>query len=129
MGKFKAQVKEIDGEKWIKFDSKFEEKRYFYGNIIMAICGIALMIFMFGLGYVLFTHLDEITDNPFVYGLSKIAEGGVEGYCSCTFIGEAGVKYKPFWANSTSWGYEDNSMDLSKLLYENKSFNWSSYNE
>ena len=96
--KFKAQTKMVDGEKWIKFDSKFEERRYFHGNLIMLVLGLLVIVFMIILGFVLATHLTELKENPLVYGLSKL---DVETFCSCRT--EQG--FKDFWVNSTNWGY------------------------
>ena len=68
--KFKAQFKEIDGEKWFKFDNEFERIRYYHGNVIVICLAICMLISMVILFSYIFNHVEEIKKNPFVYGLS-----------------------------------------------------------
>lgn len=96
--KFKIKSQFINGEKWIKFDKAYDEKRYFYGNIIMLILGILIILFMGWLSYYVLTHVDELKENPLVYGLSKL---NMETYCTCTILEG---NYAGFWVNATHIG-------------------------
>jgi hypothetical protein len=96
--KFKIKSQIIDGEKWIKFDKAYDEKRYFYGNLIMLSLSILVILFMVWLTYYTLTHVDELTKNPLVYGLAQL---DVETYCTCTVLEG---NYADFWVNSTHIG-------------------------
>lgn len=96
--KFKIQSKIIDGEKWIKFDKNYDEKRYFYGNIIMLVFSVLTIIFVICGAYYTLNHINELTENPLVYGLSQL---DVEVYCTCNALNG---HYAGFWVNSTNIG-------------------------
>lgn len=62
--KIKVKTKEIDGEKWIKFDSKFDKVRYYYGNLITVIFIIVLILLGITLFFIIFKYVALIKANP-----------------------------------------------------------------
>jgi len=60
----KPEWKEIEGEKWFKFNSKYDRVRYFYGNILT----LALIIVLIVLGVLIFYYvghnLNLLKSNP-----------------------------------------------------------------
>jgi len=115
--KFKVEKKEIEGETWYKFNKEYERIRYYRGNLIMAILGILTILFMIFLTYYVLTNVNELTENPLVYGLSKL---DVETICQCNILDE---QYIDFWVNSTHISlYEETTpllQDYSTELFKN----------
>jgi len=64
MRKIKIQTKVIDGEEYFKFDSKYEEFRYFYGNLLTLILIIVLVVLGIVLLTVVFKHIELLKTNP-----------------------------------------------------------------
>ena len=98
MRPIKVKEKNIDGETWIKFNSEFDRKRYFYGNLLT----VVLIIVMLILGGLLFTYMffnvNELKANPFVYGANQMKG---EVYCNC--MQETEDKIYNFKFNKTAW--------------------------
>ena len=60
----KLEWKEIDGKKWFKFNKKFNEKKYQYGNLLTLIF-ILVLIALGGILYpIIMNHLDLLQTNP-----------------------------------------------------------------
>jgi len=64
MRKIKIQTKVIEGEEYFKFDNKYEEFRYFYGNLLTLILIIVLIVLGVVLLTVVFKHIDLLKTNP-----------------------------------------------------------------
>ena len=91
--KFKVEKKEIEGETWYKFNKEYERIRYYHGNLIIGILGILTILFMIFLTYYVLTHVEELTENPLIYGANAL-----DVYCNC-FNYEKGTS---IFVNSTS---------------------------
>ncbi len=98
--KFKAEFKEIDGEKYFKFNNEFDRIRYYHSNLILVSLAIVMISMMALLLMFVFNHVDEMQTNPFVYGLSKLE---VETQCVCI---PDDPNYRTFFVNSTEWWME-----------------------
>lgn len=61
-------------------------------------CTIALIVFLSGAMFFMFSYLNELSDSPFVIGAQKTAQssGADDVYCSCQLIGLANKDLYPF---------------------------------
>ena len=60
----KPEWKEIDGEKWFKFNKKYDEVRYFHGNILTIILIAVLIILGILLFYYVGLNINVLKSNP-----------------------------------------------------------------
>lgn len=100
MKQMKVQWKEIDGERWFKFNNDFDRFKYIYGHLL----GIALLLFLIGLTisfyFVVYQHKDAYI-NPFTYGAERMEEiNNKQVTCDCL------VGFKKFYFNSTSFWFD-----------------------
>jgi hypothetical protein len=56
--------KEIDGERWFKFNSNYDKLRYFYGNILTLILVIVLIVLGILIFYYVGHNLALLKSNP-----------------------------------------------------------------
>lgn len=99
MKKKRIEKREIDGETWIKFNSEYDEFTYYWG-IYLTILLIVILLFGGGLLFwYMYTNLELIKANPFVYGADRM-HGQV--FCDCFETRESG-KVFGFQFNDTDW--------------------------
>ena len=58
------QTRRINGELWFKFNRKFEEFKYRFGNFLTILLIVLLVIMGLGLGYIIMTYIDLLKTNP-----------------------------------------------------------------
>lgn len=62
--RFKVETKEIEGKTWIKFNSKYDQFRYYYGNLVAVVAIIVLIVLGILLLSFIFKNIDLLKTNP-----------------------------------------------------------------
>ena len=78
----KVEWKEIEGEKWFKFNSKFDHFKYFYGHWVSIILFIIVIISIIWVGSYIYKNKVAFFENPLAYGIEQIEEK-TESWISC----------------------------------------------
>lgn len=107
MRKIKVETKEINGETWFKFNSKFDKIRYYKSNLITGILIIVLIALGLTIVLTVWRNIEELKANPFVYGASKM--GNVDCQCSQTF--DSG-KATFFFNDTNFWVLKENFKEI-----------------
>ena len=91
-----TQWKEIDGEKWFKFNSKYDHFRYFWSNTFTLVLIVLLVMMMLYAYY----NIEIIKKQPLTYYAEKASEiAGENLFFVCNQNGDFD---KEFRFNSTS---------------------------
>lgn len=94
-----VQWKEIDGEKWFRFDKNRDYWRYFYSNLLTTIFIILLIAMMV---YAYFS-VEAIKTTPFIYGAQKnFKRTGESLTCQCIQGDVNAIPQKKFYFNETN---------------------------
>lgn len=84
MKKNKAEWKEINGEKWFKFDNGLNELKHMYGNLIGMAILILFIIFVTLFYFKIFNHLEAFQEDPLIFGAARLEDYYDESVsCSC----------------------------------------------
>ena len=105
----KVESKEIDGETWFKFNDKFDQTKYFYGNILTVLLIIVLVTLGSTLFYYMYSNVQELKGNPFIYAANRI-----RGDVSCSCIEFRNDQMFNFEFNKSTWW---NSRDPTTPFY------------
>jgi hypothetical protein len=81
----KPEWKEIDGEKWFKFNSSFDKLKYFYGHIISFFMIIFLLIACVYFYFEIYKQKEAFYTNPLIHGAEDINNQN-NGIMSCQCI-------------------------------------------
>jgi len=90
------ELKEIEGIKYIKFDSNFEVFRYRFGIFVNIFLILFLLCFGSFTTYYLIHNKEAFYGNPFIYGAKRM-----DASCTCFTTKGLGI---PFMFNATSFG-------------------------
>lgn len=66
------EFKEIEGIKYFKFNSKFEEFKYKFHTVIMIVLFLLVICFMMFTMIFIYRNAEAFYQNPFVFGASKM---------------------------------------------------------
>jgi len=79
-----VEWRESEGEKWFKFNSKFDNFKYFYGHWLSIILFILVILGCIFAGSYIYKNKVAFFENPLVYGAKQIGEKN-DGlvYCDC----------------------------------------------
>jgi len=72
-----------DGERWFKFNSRFDSFKYFYGHWLSIILFIIVIISIILVGSYIYKNKVAFFENPLTYGIKQIEEKS-EGSISCS---------------------------------------------
>lgn len=64
MIKFKYDMLEHNGQKYIKFDSEFDRIRYYYGNWLLFCCLLCLVIFCAFTFFYIYNNVELLKSSP-----------------------------------------------------------------
>jgi len=80
-----VEWKSIDNEKWFKFNSKFDNFKYFYGHWLSIILFIIVIISIIWVGLYIYTNKTAFFENPVVYGIKQMEDQN-DGIISCSCV-------------------------------------------